>query len=64
LSALVSASVVNDVTIPLASLAVLDKQLREIEPFHASEQPCVVPIEVTEPDAVQRVADAIRARSA
>ena len=47
-----------------ATLAVLDKQLREIQPFEASEQECVIPIEVTEPDAVQRVADAIRARSA
>ena len=47
-----------------ATLAVLDRQLREIEPFQASEQPCVIPIEVTEPDAVQRVADSIRARCA
>lgn len=47
-----------------ATLAVLDKQLREIQPFEASEQQCVIPIEVTEPNAVQCVADAIRARSA
>jgi aminoglycoside phosphotransferase family enzyme/predicted kinase len=47
-----------------ATLAVLDKQLREIQPFEASEQECVIPIEVTEPDAVQRVTDAIRARRA
>jgi predicted kinase len=45
-----------------ASLAVLDKQLREFQPFEASEQQCVIPIEVTEPHAVQCVADAIRAR--
>jgi hypothetical protein len=45
-----------------ASLAVLDKQLREFQPFAASEQQCVIPIEVTEPHAVQCVADAIRAR--
>ena len=47
-----------------ATLAVLDRQLREIQSFEASEQECVLSIEVTEPDAVQRVADAIRARSA
>jgi aminoglycoside phosphotransferase family enzyme/predicted kinase len=47
-----------------ATLAVLDRQLRAIQPFEASEQECVIPIEVTQPDAVQRVADAIRARSA
>jgi len=43
-------------------VAVLEKQLREIQPFEASEQQCVIPIEVTEPNAVQCVADAIRAR--
>lgn len=47
-----------------ATLAVLDRQLREIQPFEASERECVIPIEVTQPDAVQRVADTIRARSA
>lgn len=45
-----------------ATLAVLDKQLREIQPLGESEQECVIPIEVTEPNAVQCVADAIRAR--
>jgi aminoglycoside phosphotransferase family enzyme/predicted kinase len=47
-----------------ATVAVLDKQLRELQPLEASEQRFVVPIEVTKPDAVQFVADAIRARSA
>jgi predicted kinase len=47
-----------------ATVAVLDKQLRELQPLEASEQRFVVPIEVTKPDAVQIVADAIRARSA
>lgn len=46
-----------------ATLSVLDTQLREIQPFEASEQPCVVPVDTNEPDAVQRVAAAIAARS-
>jgi aminoglycoside phosphotransferase family enzyme/predicted kinase len=45
-----------------ATLSVLDRQLREMQPFEASEQERVIRIEVTQADAVQRVADAIRAR--
>jgi aminoglycoside phosphotransferase family enzyme/predicted kinase len=46
-----------------ATLSVLDTQLREIRPFEASEQSHVVPVDTSEPDAVQRVAAAIAARS-
>ncbi|MET0657510.1 MAG: AAA family ATPase [Steroidobacteraceae bacterium] len=47
-----------------ANLSVLDTQLREIKPFDAAEQSCVVPIDTSAPDAVQRVVAAIRARCA
>jgi uncharacterized protein len=46
-----------------ATLAVLDAQLREFEPFEPEEQSCVVHVDTGEPDAVSRVADEIRAIS-
>jgi aminoglycoside phosphotransferase family enzyme/predicted kinase len=46
-----------------ATLSILDAQLRDIQPFTASELPCVIPIDTNEPNAVQRVLDAIGART-
>jgi predicted kinase len=45
-----------------ATLSVLDTQLREIQPFEAEEQPCVIHVDTEEEDVVQRVTGAIRAR--
>jgi predicted kinase len=45
-----------------ATLSVLDTQLREIQPFEPSEQPCTIHVDTEEPHAVQRVIDEIRAR--
>lgn len=47
-----------------ASISVLDTQLREIEPFESTEQPYVVHIDTSEPDAVRRVSQVIAARCA
>lgn len=42
-----------------ATLSVLDTQLREIQPFEAAEQSCVIHADTGEPHVVQRVADEI-----
>jgi aminoglycoside phosphotransferase family enzyme/predicted kinase len=44
-----------------ATLAVLDAQLREIQPFEADEQRCVIHVDTEEPHATERVIDEIRA---
>ena len=46
-----------------ATRSVLDAQLRELQPFGAAELPWVIPIVSNDPDAVQRVAAAIRRRA-
>jgi predicted kinase len=46
-----------------ATLSVLDTQLREIEPFEAAEERCVIHADTEEPDVVQRVLGEIRARA-
>jgi aminoglycoside phosphotransferase family enzyme/predicted kinase len=45
-----------------ADLSVLDAQLREIEPFAAAEQRCVIAVDTSEPDAAPRVAQEIESR--
>jgi aminoglycoside phosphotransferase family enzyme/predicted kinase len=45
-----------------ATLAVLDAQLRAIEPFEADEERCVIHIDTEEPHAVQSVSEEIRDR--
>ena len=45
-----------------ASLAVLDAQLREFQPFEPAEEPLVIHVETGDADAVQTVADEIGAR--
>jgi aminoglycoside phosphotransferase family enzyme/predicted kinase len=45
-----------------ATLAVLDAQLRGIQPFEPAEESCVIHIDTAEPHAVQRVTNAIRDR--
>jgi aminoglycoside phosphotransferase family enzyme/predicted kinase len=47
-----------------ADLAVLDTQLREIQPFAAAEQRSVIAVDTSEPGAVQRVAQDIESRIA
>ncbi|HKQ12652.1 MAG TPA: AAA family ATPase [Steroidobacteraceae bacterium] len=45
-----------------ATLSVLDAQLREIQPFEAAEEPCVIHVDTEEPGVVPRVIDQISAR--
>jgi aminoglycoside phosphotransferase family enzyme/predicted kinase len=45
-----------------ATLSVLDTQLREMQPFEAAEEPCVIHVDTEEPDVVQRVAGEVCAR--
>ena len=47
-----------------ATLSVLDAQLREIKPFDPAEQPHVITVDTSEPDAIRRTAAAIRGRAA
>jgi predicted kinase len=44
-----------------ATLAVLDAQLREFQPFEPEEERCVIHIDTQEPHAISTVIDGIRA---
>lgn len=46
-----------------ATTSILDAQLRDMQPFTASELPHVIAIDTDDPDAVRRVLDAIGART-
>jgi predicted kinase len=45
-----------------ATLSVLDAQLREMQPFEAEEERCVIHVATDEPHPVEKVVDEIRGR--
>jgi uncharacterized protein len=47
-----------------ANLSILATQLRDTQPFEAEEQPYVIAVDTSEPDAVRRVAAAVAAHRA
>lgn len=47
-----------------STLSVLDMQLRELRPFELAEQPDVIAVDTSDPNVVERAAEAVRARAA